>query len=129
MKKKVSHFAPLLCIVLAYSCTRSQQNDELAQAVNVHVSALALADTLKQTLDTLRATHLQDSVSTWRALLAQWESSLVEVPGMEHEHHAHGHKHEHHQSVDLTPAEMLEVQGELKFQIQQLQKRINAQLP
>lgn len=117
----------ILILTIACRCANRQSEGELAEAAAIHLEALAIADSLKQTLNALEAQqHLPDSLTRWRTLLAQWEASLPEVPGMEHNHH-HGHTH-HHERVDLTPAQALEVQSALKNEILELAKRINRQI-
>jgi hypothetical protein len=59
--------------------------------------------------------NLQQELSDWKAELVE-----VEIPGEEHDHdhdhghhdHDHDHDHSHGSSVDITPAQMLEVQKE-----------------
>lgn len=117
----------ILILTIVCGCANQRHEGELDEAAEVHLEALAIADSLKQALNALEAQqHLRDSLTRWRTLLAQWEASLPEVPGMEHDHH-HGHTH-HHERVDLTPAQALEVQRALKNEILELAKRINRQI-
>lgn len=55
----------------------------------------------------------------------EWQENLVEVPGLPHEHHHHGegeghHHHDHKPAPDLTPDQMLEVQREIKANIEKI---------
>lgn len=54
----------------------------------------------------------------------EWEENLVEVPGLPHEHHDHGdgehHHHDHKPAPDLSPDQMLDVQKEIKANIEKI---------
>ena len=116
----------VLCTVAA--CQSPQTSDELKQAGEIHLQALALSAQLENSLDSLGQTTTvpPDSLAAWKRELEAWEENLVEVPGLEHEHdHDHeGHDHHHEAAPNITDADMLKVQKEALRQLQALQIRI-----
>lgn len=106
----------------------------LKEAASVHNEAVALAGTLEERINALQADTTAgispDSIAAWNAAIKIWESDLVEVPGNEeHHHHDHGegedHDHHHHEAPpNVTPAEMLTIQKELKARIEAIANRI-----
>ena len=61
--------------------------------------------------------------------MAQWMKEIREVPGNEdaHDHHDHeGHDHSHEAAPQVSPAEMLAYQKEMKKKLEKIQQDINA---
>jgi ABC-type nickel/cobalt efflux system permease component RcnA len=116
----------VLCTAAA--CQSPQTSDELKQAGEIHLQALALSAQLENSLDSLGQTTTvpPDSLAAWKRELEAWEENLVEVPGLGHEHdHDHeGHDHHHEAAPNITDADMLKVQKEALRQLQALQIRI-----
>lgn len=80
-------------------------------------------DTMKALL--VEIENLENELADWKAELVE-----VEIPGEEHDHdhgdhdHAdHDHSHSHDPKVDITPAQMLELQKEQKNLISNLYNR------
>lgn len=61
-----------------------------------------------------------------------WSESVVEVPGQEHNHdHGHDHDHDHahdHSLDDMSPADMLTYQKELKSGIEEIATNLTGAL-
>ncbi len=103
----------LLWLLLLTACGPAQTDPALEAANQLHLEAVAISDTLEDYLVGAEGARW-DSL---RTAYAQWEASLVEVPGFEHAHeHDHGHRHDHHHDLpldDLSPAEIQELQQAL----------------
>lgn len=104
-------------LMLLIACSPAQKDPALEAAYQLHLQALAISDSLQGYLaaseearwDSLRQAH------------AQWEASLVEVPGFEHAHHHHDHAHHHNTPLsDLPPAEMQQLQQALRDEVAQM---------
>ena len=113
---------PIVLILLA--CSRKKQDDEiLKEAFVIHEMAMQIGEHVTQKVERIEnyadqstgelQASLLDSALVLRKDLAVWESSIIEVPGMEHEHH---HDH-HHQEVKLTPEMVLEVHKYMRDEI------------
>ncbi|MCU0341194.1 MAG: hypothetical protein MUE30_15045 [Spirosomaceae bacterium] len=104
---------------------------EVEEAVAEHVETSDSLKTLltekKKTLTDAAAVASIDStiaaLDRVHAAFHEWEENLVEVPGLPHEHHDHGdggHQHDHKPAPDLSPDQMLEVQKEIKANIEKI---------
>jgi hypothetical protein len=127
-----------IIISLLTSCIK-KEDPNLKQAAALHNEASAIQATIEpqiEGIDSLitvlndRKKILTDEVtiskidSTVAALTAisisfkDWESNLVEVPGMVHSHtEGAEHHHEHKPTPDMSPEQMLAVQKEIKANI------------
>lgn len=139
-------FAPALAVLVLTACTDSASEKDkalLEEAGKIHLEAseiqeaiepeLTLLDSLKTQL-TARRAALKDTIAAIEAIaqitnvsaaMEEWEENAVEVPGVEHKHdHAEGKGHEHHEhkkAPDVTAAQMLDIQKEIKKNIDRIQ--------
>lgn len=110
----------------------------MKQINDLKVQLSAQKDSLSGKNDSL-ANGLQDKIGEIEALsqeMSAWMTSLVEVPGNEHDHHHHEgeehkegeeeHKHEHGAKVEVTPEQMLEIQKETKANIIKIKDKASA---
>lgn len=133
---------------------KSAKDDPILQeAAKIHEEAheiqegieptVAQFDSLK-TLLTNKKTTLADSLAAQadeavasldkiKADLESWEENLVVVPGMEHDHEheghnheGHDHKHDHKPAPDVTPEQMLDIQKEIKKNIEAIKTELDA---
>ena len=123
-----------LFFLLVFTACVSSQNEKLnKQSIETHEAALQTGKQVNEkiaqmttAIEVLSDSTLQDSVRLLKQDYEDWESSIVEVPGYEHDHHNHeGHDHHenHGSSPDLTPEMVLEVQIELKQKAENLDTR------
>lgn len=129
--------------VMACSPKTPKDNPVLVEANQVHLNAEAIQekiepeikkiDSLKNLLlvkKTAQADSLLTDLSKLKADFEDWEKNFFAVPGFEHTHEE-GHEHHHH---DHTPApelpadKMLEVQKEIKTNIESIETRLNKAL-
>lgn len=127
----------ILVSVILGACT-SGHNEELhQQSIEMHEAALRIGkqanDKIKQfasEVEALADSSLLDSLASLKQGYQDWDESLVEVPGHEHDHHDHeGHDHGDHEGHDHSPAPdltqemVLEIQKELKLKAEKLNAR------
>lgn len=120
----------LIPLLFAIQCTESKQEDlVLREAARIHNESVDLAEQVEVQLNHLvkDTTYQQDSVTSWRVALEQWENNLVEVPGNE-SHDTHRHEHHDHgkQLPELTSDQLLMIQQEVKAQLEAIRSRINS---
>lgn len=135
-------FTPtLLALALLTACGSSENKDDatLKEAGKIHLEASEVQEhleplvdslgTLKTTLASRTTPEAQAAVATIDSVMKrfeEWEESVVEVPGQEHAHeHAEGEEHHHHHhdhkpAPQVTASEMLDIQKELKANIDKL---------
>ena len=123
----------MTCALWVTACggTSKKDTELLNEASLLHNEAVAIAGDLKVYLSQLEkdSTVSVDSLKVWRQLLTQWNEELVEVPGNEHEHdhddgHDHDHDHHHQPADQVTAAEMLLIQRDMKERIELLSNRV-----
>jgi hypothetical protein len=119
----------LTFVAACLQCCKTSSADEalLKEAASVHNELISLSRSLKHTLDSLSNAGAvpADSIQAWKNMLLEWEQDVVEVPGNDHEEHDDHHNHHHHGATpEITAAEMLTVQKELKQRLEHLQRRI-----
>ncbi|MDE0471846.1 MAG: hypothetical protein OXH57_07885 [Ekhidna sp.] len=123
-----------LFFLLIFTACASSQNEKLnKQSIETHEAALKMGEQVNKKIaqittavEAVSDSILQDSLKSLKQDYADWESSIVEVPGYEHDHHNHeGHDHHenHGSSPDLTPEMVLEIQIELKRKAENLNIR------
>lgn len=133
--------------LLLAACGGRTSADEatLKEAGQIHLQASEVQERLEPLVDSLVA--LKTSLATRATPEAQaavagidsatkrfeaWEESVVEVPGQEHAHdHAEGESHHHHDhksAPQVTASEMLEIQKELKANIEKIDAEVNGAL-
>ncbi|MCI4669474.1 MAG: hypothetical protein MRZ79_15170 [Bacteroidia bacterium] len=124
--------AVLLCLFIA--CKSGEPDPQLKQAFELHEIAIQKHDSLENELTALDPQSLsaegQQKLTELKKASTNWEESVVEVPGFEHEHeegHDHeGHDHDHHHDhastnlKDLPPSEILKLQQALVDEAQRL---------
>ncbi|MEM6734855.1 MAG: hypothetical protein AAF620_02180 [Bacteroidota bacterium] len=142
----------LLLIVLITACASSQEEKLYDQSIETHDLAIKIGERVgekikqieihSQTLDEPLKTLLQDSLKILTGDYAFWKSTIVEVPGHEHDHHEDDHReddhrdhdhtehdhaeheHNHTPAADLTPEMMLDIQKDLRGRILGLNIRV-----
>ncbi|MBX2897060.1 MAG: hypothetical protein KF763_16560 [Cyclobacteriaceae bacterium] len=116
-------YSKLFVLLLLSACSVSHEQKLLQEAADIHNTALLIAEALEATLK--QNIIPPDSASAILTAIEAWENNLVEVPGNEHHHDHEGHNHSH-ERVNVTAEEMLQLQVELKYRIQQIKKRVDA---
>ncbi len=123
----------LACTLLAtVSCQGGGQDAQTEQAKQLQSELISLEKQFKEKLAQQRATAdsagliaLQDVETRFNA----WHDQVAQIPGMEHshehdhsdhDHSDHDHHHHHAPANPLTPQQLVEVQQELKKQIEAL---------
>ena len=104
------------------SCS-GRQDSQTKQAGEWHLKSLSVLNQLEERLANDSVKMPKDSVIQIQSALREWESELVEVPGLEHHHHS-GHAHDH-TTPKLTQQQMLEIQIELYKRIKSIENRYN----
>jgi hypothetical protein len=127
--KRMGIFA--VALLLGACSSRSAADGDFREAALWHNKAVALAENLARTLDSLELAKAvpADSMLAWRGAIEAWEGDLIEVPGNEsaaHTGHEHHHGHDHEALPDITPAQMLEIQQLLWNRVEQIAARIHA---
>ncbi len=126
----------LLLTFITLSCTSSGEREVLQEAARVHDEALDIAhrtalriSQFKQLEDRLPQAG-RDSLQAVAEALGEWYEVVVEVPGHEHGEGDHDHHHDHGQAASpiyleaLSPQGVLEVQMELKWEVEHLRGRL-----
>jgi hypothetical protein len=118
--------------VALMQCSSKQDKKLLQEASAIHNAMVAEAEELEKKLEALAGDSTlavpADSLARWQADFERWEAEVVEVPGNEdHHHHEEGEHHHHdHQTLDVTPVQMIVVQKELNARLQALKTRVGA---
>ncbi|MDE2697702.1 MAG: hypothetical protein OXI23_02435 [Gemmatimonadota bacterium] len=121
------------------SCHGENKEDahHLQQATDIHKAMMEIEKQFESQLDSLKslshhAVEIRDSLQVIEKDFELWEKNVVEVPGDDsaeaHDHgHEHGHEH-HHEKEDLqvTPEQMVEIQKELKSNLEKLLLRLQS---
>ena len=138
------------------SACGTKQDPLLQEAAQVHNQAIAVHDeVMKQLEDAQQLTQKlkarrESADSTGRAaidgLIAEmdssqkamdtWMNEVVEVPGEEGHNHSHVHKkaenhdhaHDHAAQPEVTPQQMLDIQKEMKKNIEKIQADLTQQM-
>lgn len=122
----------LLLIFLLFACksssdekmhTKSVETHNLAIKIGEHVSnkieQIGIhAESLEEPIKSL----LRDSALALNEDYLYWESTIVEVPGHEHDGHDHS-EHDHTQIPDLTAEMVLDIQRDIRDRIVKLNIR------
>lgn len=125
--------------VMACSSKTPKDNPVLVEANKVHLEAEAIQekiepeiekiDSLKNLLavrKTAKADSLANDLTTLKAGFEDWEKNFFAVPGFEHTHEeGHEHHHDHTPAPELPADKMLEVQKEIKANIESIEARLN----
>lgn len=130
----------LLLAGLSYACSE-KKDEHLEKAAKIHNEATQMAEEIevqiesidslqtlltekKKTLTDASAIAAIDSASAALTTVAKafedWESNIIEVPGMVHEHHEGEHHHEHKAAPNVTSEQMVELQAEMKTNIEKI---------
>jgi hypothetical protein len=144
MKNTKHYLLAAACSFLIIACA-DKKDPKMEEAGKIHLEAMEIEEAIAEqieSVDSLKnvlvekkktltdAASIASIDSTVAALekvhgsFEEWEGSLVEVPGLAHEHHDHGkgeeHHHDHKPAPDLTPDQMLQVQKEIKANIEKI---------
>lgn len=125
--------------VMACSSKTPKDNPVLVEANKVHLEAEAIQekiepeiekiDSLKNLLavrKTAKTDSLANDLTTLKAGFEDWEKNFFAVPGFEHTHEeGHEHHHDHTPAPELPADKMLEVQKEIKANIESIEARLN----
>ena len=119
-----------LFLLVLLACGPAPEDSNLAEAAKAHDEAMEISSDVSSALDSLQ--DLQDSLSSeqrielgeLRQALAEWRDLAVEVPGYEHEGHDHDHHHGPNELEGLPSDQVLEIQKELKKQIEVLHAKV-----
>ena len=128
-------------IVFAFfvSCQGENKEDahHLQQATDIHKAMMEIEKQFENQLDSLKslshhAVEIRDSLQVIEKDFELWEKNVVEVPGDDSEEardHGHDHGHEHHgekENLQVTPEQMVEIQKELKSNLEKLLLRLQS---
>lgn len=126
-------------VVFAFfvSCQGESKEDahHLQQAADIHKAMMEIEELFEAQLDSLKslshhAVDIRDSLQVIEKEFELWEKNVVEVPGDDSaEAHDHGHGHDHHhekEDLQVTPEQMVEIQKELKSNLEKLLLRLQS---
>ena len=124
-------------IVFAFfvSCHGENKEDAhlLQQAAEIHKAMMEIEAQFESQLDSLKsfshhAVEIRDSLQVIEKDFELWEKNVVEVPGDgSAEAHDHGHEHHHEkENLQVTPEQMVEIQKELKSNLEKLLLRLQS---
>lgn len=124
-------------IVFAFFVSCHEENKEdahfLQQAVEIHKAMMEIEAQFESQLDSLKsfshhAVEIRDSLQVIEKDFELWEKNVVEVPGDDSaEAHDHGHEHHHEkENLQVTPEQMVEIQKELKSNLEKLLLRLQS---
>lgn len=117
------------------SCHTTNKEDahHLRQAADIHKAMMEIEEQFENQLDSLKsfshqAVEIRDSLQVIEKDFELWEKNVVEVPG-DDSGEAHDHGHEHHgekENLQVTPEQMVEIQKELKSNLEKLLLRLQS---
>lgn len=124
-------------IIFAFFASCHGENEEdahhLRQAVAIHKAMMEIEEQFENQLDSLKsfshhAVEIRDSLQVIEKDFELWEKNVVEVPGDDSaEAHDHGHEHHHKkENLQVTPEQMVEIQKELKSNLEKLLLRLQS---
>lgn len=102
---------------------------EIGEALEVQIEGIdslrMMLTEKKKTLTNAAAIARLDSTSaaleSVQKAFGKWEDNIVGVPGMEHKHEeGEAHNHEHKPAPNVTSDQMLEIQQEMKTNIERI---------
>jgi len=123
--------APVFLFVIT-SCGSASEDKVLIEAAKVHDEAMTVSVEVSSALESIEnhtdaLSDLQkEELDKLKQDFEEWSELVVEVPGYEHKeqhHHGHDHRHGPNELEGLTPQQILDVQKELKRQIEVLNDR------
>lgn len=129
-------------IIIACSSQPEGENKVLAKANKIHLESeliqaqiepeMEQIDSLKNLLrakKTNKADSLVKNLTKLKNDFEDWEKNFFPVPDFEQTHEEHDHRHHSHAPPPELPADkMLEVQHEIKANIEGIQKALNKTL-
>ncbi|MEO1052561.1 MAG: hypothetical protein AAFX87_18155 [Bacteroidota bacterium] len=129
----------ILLLVIFCSCGSSKDEELLAESMELHNVALQIGKQvdwqIRQIEEQVNRVEIpshsvwKDSLDVLKEDFVEWQFSIVEVPGHEHDegdhhdHDHHDHDHAHNASSDLTPQMIFDIQQELKASAKKLNTR------
>lgn len=124
--------------ILACSPKSPEDNPILVEANKIHLEAEVIQeqlepeiekiDSLKNLLSlkkTLKTNSLANNLTKLKADFEDWEKNFFTVPGFTHEHKGEHHHHDHTPAPELPADKMLEVQKEIKANIERIKIELN----
>lgn len=136
----------LALTLLAAACGGSSADETtLKEAGQIHLQASEVQERIEPLLDSLARLKTQlaakqtpeaqaaaADIDSVMKRFEEWEETAVEVPGQEHEHaegeEHHHHHHDHKPAPQVTAPEMLDIQKELKANIEKIDREVRASL-
>jgi allophanate hydrolase subunit 1 len=132
----------ILTVSLIVVACADKKDPNIEAAIKIHNEASAIAagiETQIEAIDSLQTLLIEKKKtlgnaapaaasidSTVAALAAvatafeSWEQNIIEVPGMVHDDSAGEHHHDHKPAPHVTSAQMLEIQKEMKANIEKI---------
>lgn len=136
----------IMTALCAFAACTPKQDPQLQQAAQIHNQAMAMHNEVMASVRTAQALlprlkARRDSAAAERPALDSaiagieqtakrmdvWMAEVVEVPGNEEDDHAHhdhaangAHEHSHEAPPDVTPQQMLDIQKEMKKNLESI---------
>ncbi len=108
------------------------QASEVQERIEPLIDSLALLKTQLTAKQTPEAQATVAEIDSVTKRFEEWEDTAVEVPGQEHPHQhgegEHHHHHDHKPAPQVTASEMLDIQKELKANIEKIDRDVRATL-
>lgn len=126
--------APVFLFVIT-SCGSAPEDYVLIEAAKVHDEAITVSAEVATALKSIEnqpdalSDQQKDELEKLKQDFTEWRDLVVEVPGYEHEehnHHGHDHRHGPNELEGLPSQQILDIQKELKNQIEVLNSKIEA---
>lgn len=121
-----------IVILLIVSCSTSNDEKLRLQSVETHNLAIKIGEhvsdkidrigLIAKSLDEPNKSVWQDSARVLSQDYLHWDSTIIEVPGNEHQELSHS-GHNHTQVPNLTPVMLLDIQKDLRDRIVKLNIR------
>ena len=128
-------------IIAACSSQSPKDNPVLVEANQIHMEAEAIQTQIEPDIDkidslknlligrkSLLANSLAKKLATIKTDFEDWEKNFYEVPGFEHTHEHKHHQHDHTPAPALPADKMLEVQKEIKADIERIKSDLSQAL-
>lgn len=113
------------CLLLLACCARHADKNEYAQSIVIHNSMIKKSNEMEHAIHEMLTDSTSpsktDSLNFILADLWEWKNQLIEVPGNESHDHTSNH---HHETVAITPEQMLLVQQSLDYALVRIGQRL-----
>lgn len=125
------NFIISLLVLCTCACSGGKSSQEYHEALMIHEEIVSVEAETRSIFDSLNQVLARDStllayreeVEALSREMEEWERNVVAV-GSEADHDGH-HHHQHAGRPDLTDQQMLEVQKELRLQLQSISDRVS----